>query len=168
MTRTRSAPFCPLCGAPTALLLRYDHLRPVCSACGHVVFFDPKVAVCALIIADERVLLVRRASEPMQGCWALPAGFMEWNEDPQDAARRECLEETGLQVQIERLLDVFHTPDDGGAADVVIAYAARIVGGALRAGDDAAAVGWFGRDELPALAFLPSQRLLARWAAGTL
>ncbi len=168
MTHTRSARFCPMCGAPTELRKRYDHLRPVCSACGHVIFFDPKVAVCALIIQDERVLLVKRAGEPMQGYWALPAGFMEWDEDPQATARRECLEETGLEVRVERLLDVFHTPDDGGAADVVIAYAASIAGGTLRAADDAEAVGWFRRDELPALAFLPSQRLLARWVAGEL
>ncbi|MBZ0280727.1 MAG: NUDIX domain-containing protein [Anaerolineae bacterium] len=166
MTHTREAHFCAHCGAAMIQQERYGRLRPVCSACGQVVFFDPKVAVCTLIFQDERVLLIQRAGDPKKGFWALPAGFMEWDEDPQDAARRECLEETGLIVQIDRLIDVFYTPDDGGLADIVIAYAASISGGILQAADDAETVGWFTRDSLPELAFLPSQRLLSKWAKG--
>jgi ADP-ribose pyrophosphatase YjhB (NUDIX family) len=154
-----------MCGTALETRERYGMLRPICTACGHIVFFDPKVAVATLILQDERVLLVKRAIEPKKDFWALPAGFIEWNESPEDAARRECLEETGLIVEIERLVDVFHTPDDGGLADIVIAYAARITGGTLKAADDAAEATWFTRTTLPELAFLPSQRLMARWAA---
>lgn len=166
MGAVRVAHFCPLCGARLEQEQRYGFLRPVCKNCGHIVFFEPKLAVATLILQNERVLLVKRAGDPMKGYWALPAGFVEWDEDPAEAARRECLEETGLTVQIDRLLDVFHTPDDGGLADIVIAYAASIETGTLQAADDAEAVGWFTRDSLPSLAFLPSQRLLARWQAG--
>jgi 8-oxo-dGTP diphosphatase len=166
MSLTREARFCPMCGTTLEQRERYGVVRPICPACGHIVFFDPKVAVATLILQDEKVLLVKRAGDPKKGFWALPAGFIEWNEDPQEAARRECLEETGLSVQIDRLIDVFHTPDDGGVADIVIAYAASILAGTLRAADDAEAVGWFSRSNLPELAFLPSQRLLARWVAG--
>lgn len=168
MGMPRTARFCPMCGSALELRDRFGHQRPVCTACGHVVFFDPKVAVAVLVIQDDRVLLVRRANDPLKGYWALPAGFIEWNEDPREAARRECLEETGLAVEIDRLLDIFHTPNDGGLADLVIAYSARTVGGILVAADDADAVGWFSRTDLPPAAFLPSQRLLARWAQGTL
>jgi 8-oxo-dGTP diphosphatase len=166
MGAARVAHFCSLCGSRLEQEHRYGLLRPVCKNCGHVVFFDPKLAVVTLIVQDERVLLVKRAGDPMKGYWALPAGFVEWSEDPVEAARRECLEETGLAVQIDRLLDVFHTPNDGGLADIVIAYAASIKSGVLQAADDAEAVGWFTRDSLPPLAFLPSQRLLGRWQAG--
>lgn len=168
MGMSRIARFCPMCGGVLELHDRFGHQRPVCAACGHVVFFDPKVAVAVLVIQDERVLLVRRANDPLKGYWALPAGFIEWNEDPQEAARRECLEETGLRVEIDGLLEVFHTPDDGGLADLVIAYAAHVTGGSLVAADDADAVGWFSRADLPPPAFLPSQRLLARWVQGAL
>lgn len=142
-------------------------LRPVCPQCDHVVYFDPKVAVVVFICQDERVLLVKRAHDPRKGYWAMPAGFIEAGEDPQAAAQRETLEETCLLVQIERLLDVFFTAGDGGAADMVLAYAARVTGGELKAADDAEAADWFSRDALPTeLAFLPSQRLAARWIAG--
>jgi 8-oxo-dGTP diphosphatase len=132
------------------------------------VFFDPKVAVAVWIVQDNQVLLVKRAGDPLKGYWALPAGFVEWNEDPQAAARRECLEETGLTIQIKRLIEVFHTPNDGGLADIVIVYSARVTGGELIAMDDAEAVGWFARDKLPLLAFLPSQHLIERWVSGKL
>lgn len=161
----RIAHYCPMCGGTLEWRDRHGRQRPVCTRCGQTLFFDPKVAVTTLILQEDRVLLVRRANDPRQGWWALPAGFVEWDEDPKAAAARECLEETGLIVQIEELLDVFHTPDDGGAADIVIAYRGRITGGTLSAADDAEAAAWFTRDAIPQIAFLPTQTLLARWAA---
>jgi 8-oxo-dGTP diphosphatase len=168
MSKARVTNFCPLCGARLEMRERYDAVRPVCPACDHVVFLSPSVAVVTLILQGDKVLLVKRAYEPKKGLWVLPAGFMEWDEDPAAAAAREVLEETGLEVQIDRLLDVFHTPDDGGLADIVIAYAAHVAGGALQAADDAEAVGWFTRADLPQLAFLPTQCLMAKWVAGEL
>ncbi|MBI1282641.1 MAG: NUDIX domain-containing protein [Anaerolineaceae bacterium] len=165
MSHERVAKFCPICGAPTELHERFGIPRPICTACGYIVFFSPAVAVLALIIQGDKVLLVQRANDPKKGLWVTPAGFMEWDEDPAEAARREVMEETGLDVHIDRLLDVFHTPDDGGIADVVIAYAASIVGGTLQAADDAQDAAWFTRDNLPELAFLPTRRILARWVA---
>lgn len=165
MSRERVANFCPICGSPTEMQERFGVPRPICSACGHIVFFAPAVAVLALITLGDEVLLVQRANDPKKGLWVTPAGFMEWDEDPAEAARREVLEETGLEVHIDRLLDVFHTPSDGGLADVVIAYEASIVGGTLQAADDAQDAMWFTRNNLPELAFLPTQRILARWVA---
>ncbi|MCA0458635.1 MAG: NUDIX domain-containing protein [Chloroflexi bacterium] len=168
MSRERVNHYCPLCGSPTELLERFGIERPVCTTCGHIVFFAPAVAVLALIVQNDHVLLVQRANDPKKGLWVTPAGFMEWYEDPVVAIRREVLEETNLDVRVDRLIDVFHTPDDGGLADVVIAYAASVIGGELQAADDAQAAAWFTRGSLPELAFLPTQRVLARWVAGEL
>jgi 8-oxo-dGTP diphosphatase len=164
--KERVAHFCPMCGARLEMRQRTGGMRPICPDCDHTVYFDPKVAVVAFILQDDRVLLVKRALDPMKGYWAMPAGFVEAGEDPQAAACREALEETSLNVQVERLIDVFYTVGDGGMADIVIAYALRVIDGEAKADDDAEAVGWFRRDELPELAFLPSQRLAARWVAG--
>jgi 8-oxo-dGTP diphosphatase len=160
------ANFCPICGTKLEMRPRSGGIRPVCPGCGHIVYFDPKVAVVVFICKDDRVLLVKRAIDPMKGCWAMPAGFVEAGEDPQAAARRESLEETSLMVEVDRLLDVFYTAGDGGAADIVIAYAATVIGGELKADDDAEDVAWFSRDNLPEVVFLPTQRLAARWLAG--
>lgn len=162
------ANYCPACGQPLAWQQQEGALRPTCAACGHVVFFDPRVAVAAWIRQDNRLLLVRRRGDPMAGYWAMPAGFMEYDEDPEDAVRREALEETGLQVRIERLIQLFHTPADGGMANLVLVYEASVKGGVLLAGDDADAAAWFPPDKLPRLAFLPTQALVRRWLAGKL
>ncbi|MCY3720403.1 MAG: NUDIX hydrolase [Anaerolineaceae bacterium] len=165
---SRIARFCPACGHALNLRQRLGALRPVCDACDHVVFFDPRVAVAAWIRQDARLLLVRRLGDPLAGFWAMPAGFMEYDEHPEAALRREVLEETGLQVRVEQLLQLFHTPADGGLANLVLVYEASICGGELLAGDDADAVDWFRRDQLPPLAFLPTQALVRRWQAGAL
>lgn len=164
----RQARFCTLCATPLVQEHVHGALRPVCPACGHIVYFDPKVAVTVFIEQDERVLLVRRAHEPARGLWAMPAGFVEWDEAPEDAALRETLEETGLQVRVTDLLAVFPRRDKG-LADIVISYRARVVGGILQAGDDADDARFFTRDALPELAFYPSRYLIGeRWRQGAL
>ena len=168
MSQKRTANYCSQCGEKLETRQRTGALRPVCPACDHTVYFDPKVAVAVCILRDDRILLVRRGVEPMRGLWAMPAGFMDYDEAPKAAAQREVLEETGLNVYIDRLLDVFHTPDDGGLANIVIVYTASINGGVLQADDDADAVGWFTRDTVPEVAFLPTQPIVKRWQAGTL
>jgi ADP-ribose pyrophosphatase YjhB (NUDIX family) len=155
-----------MCGTPLEQRQRTGALRLVCPACDHTVYFDPKVAVVVLILNGGHVLLVKRANDPLRGLWTLPGGFVDAREDPQAAAAREAFEETGLSVTIDRLLDVYFTPDDGGLADIVIAYAASVTGGGIRAADDAEAAAWFSREALPPLAFLPTQRLVRAWAAG--
>ena len=100
--------------------------------------------------------------------WAMPAVFMDYDEDPKAATRREVLEETGLQIRIDQLLDVFHTNSDGGIANLVIVYQASITGGVMQADDDADAVAWFGKENVPQVAFLPSQTIVKRWLADEL
>ncbi|MCE2490243.1 MAG: NUDIX hydrolase [Anaerolineae bacterium] len=165
---SRIARYCPACGQALVWQQRLGALRPVCNACDHVVFFDPKVAIAAWILQDNRLLLVRRRGDPLAGYWAMPAGFMEYDEHPEAALRREVLEETGLQVRVQELLQLFHTPADGGLANLVLVYEATITGGNLLAGDDADAVAWFRRNQLPPLAFLPTQALVKRWQAEAL
>jgi ADP-ribose pyrophosphatase YjhB (NUDIX family) len=160
--------YCPVCGTVVEERESYGRRRPVCPSCGHIVFRAPKVAVLVLITQEDRILLVKRALEPAKGRWAIPAGFLDWDEHPLDCARREVLEETGLQVDDLRLLDVFGRFEDGGRADIVIAYRATIQGGTLQAADDAEEVGWFTRDDLPELAFMPTKIVVQRWLDGTL
>ena len=141
--------------------------RPYCPSCDQPVYFDPKVAVVVFIERDDHVLLIQRALDPGKGKWALPAGFVDHDEAPEAAAARETREETNLRIQVDKLLAVFPKRDHG-LADIIIAYSARLIDGDLRAGDDAAEVGWFARDNLPELVFYPSITLTRLWSIGEL
>jgi ADP-ribose pyrophosphatase YjhB (NUDIX family) len=163
MPAERLAAYCPRCGAPTALLPVQGRERPVCTACQHVTYFDPKVAVAVVVVEHERVLLVQRAHDPGKGLWALPAGFVDYDEDPAEAAVREVHEETGIYVHITGLVDITFRPDADGLADLLIIYEAAASGGCVQCGDDATAAGWFAADHLPPIGLASTHRMLARW-----
>lgn len=145
--------FCPLCGHVLHTSRRFDKPRRVCANCGYVHFTDPKVGVGVLVVEDEKVLLVRRAVEPQRGKWSIPAGYLDRGEDPRKAAAREASEETGLEVIVDGLVDVYYNPPEQGGASIFILYHAHVIDGKLQAGDDADDVGYFGLHELPELAF---------------
>jgi ADP-ribose pyrophosphatase YjhB (NUDIX family) len=161
LTSPNSAPeeiaYCPLCGHALNTRMVSDKPRRVCPDCGYIHFTDPKVGVGVLVARRGEVLLVRRAMEPERGQWSIPAAYLDRGEDPKETAVRETLEETGLEVVIEGLVDVYYNPPQQGGASVFILYRGRLAGGKAQAGDDADAVGFFGPDELPELAFASTQ-----------
>lgn len=152
--------FCPRCATPVIHEERFGRVRPVCPNCGWIHFVDPKVAAAVLVVQDGRVLLVRRVNEPFRGLWTLPAGFVNGSEDPAEAAARECLEETGLSVRVTRVFDIVSGREHPRGADFVIVYLAEVLGGEMKAEDDADAVEWFDRGHLPPLAFLATRKVL--------
>jgi 8-oxo-dGTP diphosphatase len=154
--------FCPRCATEVRREQKFGLLRPVCPQCGWIYFIDPKVAAAVLIEMDGRVLLVRRANEPFRGLWTLPAGFVDGGEDPALAAERECFEETGLSVRVKRVHDVIAGQEHERGADFIIVYEAEILSGVLHPADDADAAEWFPRNDLPALAFDATRKVLVK------
>ena len=117
---------------------------------------QPIVGVGAIIIRNDRVVLVKRAHPPIEGQWSIPGGALEVGELVREAAVREAREETGLIVEPGELLGVFdrvlRDPDERVQYHyVLIDFLCTPVGGELRADSDAAEVGWFSREELQAL-----------------
>lgn len=135
-------------------------MRPSCPRCGWVYYEDPKVAVAALIVKQGRVLLVRRAIQPSLGRWTIPAGFLNAHEDAKAALVRECMEETGLQVEVGEIIKVISGREHARGADILLVYRVVITGGILRAGDDADAADFFDPTDLPPLAFHSTSEIL--------
>ena len=160
MSKRIEPKYCLRCGTALEQQPSYGEIRPVCPSCGWIFFADPKVAAAVLVEKDDAVLLVQRSFNPHLGKWSLPAGFVNAGEAPADAARRECLEETGLDVRITRLLDVYAKKEHPGGADFIIVYAAEIITGTLTAADDADDAAFFQRAELPELAFDATKYIL--------
>lgn len=100
------------------------------------------------------VLLIERGNEPYKGCWALPGGFLEIDEDAPDGARRELKEETGLQVTHLEQLGAFTTPSRDPRERVIsIAYFTLVRTVDIKGADDALRAQWFPLGKLPEMAF---------------
>jgi len=141
--------FCPRCGGELALrtIKAGEPDRLVCQRCGFVFYLDPKVAV-GTIIADEQrqIVLVKRAIEPGYGKWVFPGGYVDRGEDVKSAAIREAREEAGLDVRLDRLINVYSYP---GRAPVIIVYAATMIGGCLACDDEGLEARLFAPHEIP-------------------
>jgi ADP-ribose pyrophosphatase YjhB (NUDIX family) len=116
----------------------------------------PVAAVGGVVIADGAVLLVCRAFPPRQGEWSLPGGRLELGESLTDGVAREVREETGLEVEVGAVVDVFDRVhrDEAGRIRyhfVIVDFLCRPRGGTLAAGDDAADARWVPRAEVAAL-----------------
>jgi 8-oxo-dGTP diphosphatase len=117
---------------------------------------QPLIGVGAVIVSSNRVLLVRRDSEPLRGEWSVPGGLLELGERLRDGARREAREETGLEVEPGEVIEVFDTilTDALGRTQyhyVLIDYLCRPISGEERAGSDVSDVRWVTLAALPAM-----------------
>ena len=140
--------FCPWCG--TGLVLREEAgaKRSYCNSCGEFLYRNPTVGVAVLLLEGERVLLARRLGS-FSGEWCVPCGHVEWNEDIREAARREFLEETGLEVVLGPVFDVqsnFHDPE---RQTVGVWFLGEWSGGVLEPGPEVSEVRFFPLRELP-------------------
>lgn len=120
----------------------------------------PIVAVGAVILDGDRVLLVKRGHEPLKGEWSLPGGAVEVGETLQAALVREVREETCLEVRVGRVVEVLDRirPDAAGRAEyhyVIIDYVCHVGGGEAACGSDADDVRWVDRRELDAYRLTP-------------
>ena len=160
--------FCPRCaGALESRVLKAtEPERLVCVQCSFVHYIDPKVAV-GTIITDEagRIVLVKRAIEPGYGKWVFPGGFIDRGETVEAAAVREAREECGLDVRLDRLINIYSYP---GVAVIIIAYAATSVGGCLVCDDESLEAQLFAPDQIPwsDLAFKSTKEALEDFLEG--
>jgi ADP-ribose pyrophosphatase YjhB (NUDIX family) len=157
---------CPWCGA--ALPAPEGSLQR-CAACGEPTWLNPKPCACAILVGpDGRILLTRRAREPDAGLWDLPGGFLEVDETPEQALRRELVEETGLEVTVGRYVGAYSDVyGEGGDTTLTVAYECALAGGEERPEEgEIAEIGWFAPEELPPpdqIAFRNGAEALAEW-----
>ena len=107
----------------------------------------PIVGVGAVVISNERALLVRRNTEPLKGEWSIPGGVLELGEKLRDGVAREVLEETTLHVNVGEVLEVFDSifADHDGRTQyhfVLIDYLCRPFSGEARPSSDVSEVKW--------------------------
>lgn len=113
----------------------------------------PLVGVGGVVIHRNRVLLIRRAREPLKGEWSIPGGLVELGEDLAGAVQRELKEETGLDVEPREVIAAFDRIFREGRRVkyhyVIVDYVCRLKGGRLRPASDVLDARWVRREDLP-------------------
>lgn len=123
--------------------------RLVCTSasCGYVFYLDPKIAVGTVIrMPDQSVVLVRRAIEPGYGKWVFPGGYVDRGEEITLAALREAKEESGVEIMLDHLIDIYSY---AGRTPIVVVYAATYAGGELAVDDESLEVRAFAPRDIP-------------------
>ena len=144
--------FCPKCGGELAeqWIEAEETTQQRCTSCAAIHYKNSKPTSSVLAIRDGAVLLIKRGIEPYKGWWDIPGGFLNSGEHPEDGAKREFLEETGLEIRLTHMLGFWM--DKYGPIDLDIlniCYAAEVLGGHAQASTDAVEIGWFPLDALP-------------------
>jgi len=139
---------CPRCGAA----LERGEGRATC-ANGHDFYANPDPTACALCVDDRgHILLARRAHAPFEGFWDIPGGFIEEDEHPHDAIRRELREETGLEVEPRDFVGAWidrYSEDGAGNSTLNLYWTATAGAGEPVPADDVSELRWFPPGELP-------------------
>ncbi|MFP4081905.1 MAG: NUDIX domain-containing protein [Candidatus Aminicenantes bacterium] len=152
--------YCPQCGSELMEKKEEERTRLFCPSCGQVFYQNPLPSAAALVMNEEqKILLVKRGVEPGVGKWALPSGFIEIEETPEEACLRELEEETGLKGKILKLVGVYSQESVLYRNVLIIGYevAAR---GSLSPGSDSQEAGFFAYDKLPEIAFSSHKKII--------
>lgn len=158
--------FCIQCGTELTTMILENRQRLACPECGWVHYAHLKVSAAGLIELDGSLLLVRRNTQPWQGAWYLPAGYVEADEDPSLAAIREVREETGLMVRPGGLFGSYYFDDDPRGNGLLLVYNCEIIEGGIELNEEVDAAGFFRPISLPAqLTGAGHDRAIEEWAA---
>ncbi|MCQ4158793.1 NUDIX hydrolase [Roseomonas sp. GC11] len=142
-----------------------DRERLTCADCGFIAYENPKIVAGAVVEAEGKLLLCRRAIAPRAGFWTLPAGYMELGETVAEAAQREAWEEARARITLEGILAVYSIARIG---QVQILYRAHLAEPGHAAGPESLEVRLFTWEEIPwdEIAFPSVHWALQAWRAG--
>jgi ADP-ribose pyrophosphatase YjhB (NUDIX family) len=153
--------FCPCCGGHLEgrTIKEGEPERLVCGRCGFVFYLGPKLVAGAIAELDGGIVLIQRSIEPGYGKWTFPGGFVERGEVAESAAARETLEETGLEIEVGRIVGLYTYE---GQIPAVAVFAAKVLRGEPTPLDETLDVKRFSRDGLPwsEMAFPSTERAL--------
>ena len=160
--------YCTWCGKPLTTKREDGRVRLYCEAEKRYLYENPVPASTAVLFDDEgRILLVLRNREPGAGEWSLPGGFVENGESPEDAAKRELIEETGLSAAGPSLIDVIYQESVFyGTCLLIFGYLFEGFSGDIVAGYVADEARFFPIDELPPLAFESHRTIVMKAVSG--
>ena len=149
--------FCPRCSQALTIFHDGERLRLHCEHCNWIHYRNPTVGVAVILLSDEGLWLGQRRN----GGWCIPCGHVEWDESVEDAAKREALEETGLEVALDEVFSVhsnFHNPEQHTVGIWFMARAEDL--SKASAGGDLIDLKPFPLDKIPPLTFPTDEKVI--------
>ena len=146
--------YCPFCQTKLIFLESGQKPRQTCPGCGFTQYKNPSPVISVIIADKDRILLGKRIGSPGAGKWAIPSGYIEYEDDFISTAILEAKEETGLEIEITSILNVISSFVSPSFHFLAIYLEARVLGGELIARDDLEDAKWFPvSGPLPEMAF---------------
>lgn len=157
-----SLKFCPKCGNTFVFKKPEgnDKKELICESCGFIFWQNSKPTASALIVDQDKLLLVKRAI-PHKGMWDIPGGFLELGEHPEDGVKREMKEELGINIIINKFIGIVmdRYGDNDNIWTLNIFYEARIANGVPTPASDVCEYKWFSVEDLPdKMAFVNNEK----------
>ncbi len=120
--------FCPTC--KTELVRKQIDNKQLlsCSNCGFIFWNNPKPVVSIILEQNGKILMLQRSQEPLKEYWCLPGGYVDYAETPEEATKREAMEEVGVNVLIEGLVGVYRIDNDPRGVNIDIIYSGTFSG----------------------------------------
>lgn len=144
--------FCPLCAKKLEQAFIDSRERKFCPSCNWVHYVNPlPVTVAFAVNRQDELLVIRRAHEPAFNEWALPGGFLESGEHPQEGCLRELREETALEGHIENLIGVYQRDIEIYGSLVVVAYRVKVEHEQITLNHEVFDAGFYRRNMLPSI-----------------
>ncbi len=135
--------------------------RLTCPECGWINYRNPLPVASALVVNKKgELLLIKRGVEPAKGCWALPGGFIEVDETPEEAGERELFEETGIKGSPGRRVGVLRHDSPMYGSILIVGFEFIVESEEIAAGDDAMDARFFPTNELPEIPFEAHKKLI--------
>ena len=160
--------FCLRCGNKLTLKKdRENKSRPQCDSCGWIFYKNPIPAVACVVVNEvNQLLLVKRKYEPQAGSWALPGGYVEIWQNPEETAIAELKEETGMEGEVETFLGYYSDFSVIYEKVLALGFKLKIIGGTLMANDDAIDAAFFDITNLPIIPFYSHNYFIEKSISG--
>lgn len=143
--------YCPTCAKRLKRKLIDEQQLLSCGECGFVYWNPPFPVTSVVLEINEKILLLRRAAEPLKGYWCLPGGYIRYTEKPEAAAIREVKEETGLDISIRNIVGVYQIDNDPRGVNLDIIWTGLLKDGYLQTNNESTEAGCFDKNNLPTL-----------------
>ena len=152
--------YCPLCGSHLSSCEEEGRERLFCPACQWIHYENPLPSAAALVRNEKgEILLVKRGVEPGLEKWALPSGFIEIEETPEEACLRELKEETGLEGEIIRLVGVYSQKSQVYKKVLIVGFEVK-AHGHLSPGSDSLDAKYTPLEDIPEIAFSSHREII--------